>query len=177
MLFRSKANPVANKAAALALLGASNPLDGIVEDAYSSGHAVRLTQVITGNNTTWVAASTYGDITTQILDWIQPQKILQANGSPSIGWTAEFWNGDPTSGGTQIATTTNAGSEVSWVFNYDNGLLLLSDSMVSYLQTTYGSVNPYIRGFYYIGQTLGSISTSSGTSGSSGTSEIGRAHV
>ena len=79
-----KANPVANKAAALALLGNGNPLDGIVANAYTTG--IRLTQVISGNNTTWVVAGTYNDITTQILDWIQPQKILQASGSPSIGW-------------------------------------------------------------------------------------------
>ena len=65
-----KQNPVANKTAALALLGAGNPLDGIVEDAYTSGNAIRMTQVITGNNTTWVACSTYGDTTTQIKDWI-----------------------------------------------------------------------------------------------------------
>ena len=90
-----KANPVANKAAALALLGSGNPLDGIVSDAYSltpTNNSVRLTQVITGNNSTWVAASTYGDVTTQILDWIQPQKILQSSGAPSIGWTVEYWN-------------------------------------------------------------------------------------
>ncbi len=164
-----KANPVANKSAALALLTSGQPLENIVADAYSTGVAVQLSQVISGNNTTWVTCSTLNDFNTQILDWIQPQKILQVSGSPSIGWNAEFWNGDPSAGGTQILTTDDASvNEVSWVFNYDNGILLLSTSMVAYLTSTYGSVDPYIRGFYYIGTTLGGFAGTSGTSGTSG---------
>jgi hypothetical protein len=160
-----KANPVANKSEALGLLAPGQPLETIVSDAYSTGFSIQLSQVITGNNTTWVACSTLNDFNTQILDWIQPQKILQASGAPSIGWTIEFWNGDPDSGtATEIFATEDASSspapigDISWVFNYDNGILLLSTSMVAYLTSLYGTIDPYIRGFYYIGETLAGFS-------------------
>ena len=105
------------------------------------------------NGSTWVAHSTYNDASSAVLtNWLLPQLVPQSSGVPSNGYAIRLYEGDPASGGTEISTTsgtTGTGDEktVGWVWNYANGMLLLSDDFK-------GSVSdPYVVGFRYVGRT------------------------
>lgn len=140
------------------------PLNGVLYDYSQNEDAIRLTLMSGSNGTTWVAYSVYGDYSSPILDnWLLPQLVPQADGSPSNGYGILLYNGDPNSGGTLISTTTGAtGSgetaSQSWIFNYANGLLFLSPDFT-------GTVNdPYIVGFRYIGDTVKDIQSGGASS-------------
>ena len=141
-----KANPAANVAAARA--NCAGPLAGIVDDLSLAADAVRLTPV-PGVNNTFVALSVYGDFTSVHLDnFIKPQFAPQASGTPSFGYAVRLFDGDPAGAGVEVMTTdgtTGVGplKSVGWVFNYDNGLLLLSSD--------FPVADPYVMGFRYIG--------------------------
>jgi hypothetical protein len=142
-----KAYPATNLAAAQA---AAVALPSIIEDrSPGTFSSLRLTQVASGDNSTWVAYETYNDRSSRILDlWIQPQRVPKVNGDPSGGYEIALYSGDPAVSGTLISTTTGmSGGEVGWVFNYDMGMLFVSNDYSA------GS-NLYIRGFRYIGETL-----------------------
>jgi len=149
-----KASPAANLAAAQA--ACAGPLAGIVEDRSLVTSAVRLSPV-PGVSNTYVALATYGDWTSQrLINWLKPQFVPQVNGQPSFGYAMRLYNGDPGAGGTEVLTTdggtgTGVNKSVGWIFNYDNGILLLASD--------FAVANPYIVGFRYIGTTAGGGST------------------
>lgn len=142
-----RANPAANIATAQA--NAAGPLAGVIADYSLAANAIRMTPV-PGVNNTYVALQTYGDFSTWMYGWLKPPFAPQATGVPSVGYTARLFNGDPDAGGTEILTTdgttgTGINKSVGWVFNYDNGLLMLADD--------FAVADPYITGFHYIGGT------------------------
>ena len=145
-----RAAPAANIAAAQA--NCAGVLTGIVQDLSNVASAIRLTPV-PGINNTFVALATYGVFTSTHLDnWLKPQFVSQASGIPSNGYAARLYTGDPNAGGTEVATTaggTGTGQlkSVGWIWNYDNGMLLLA--------ADFPVVNPHITGFRYIGTTAG----------------------
>ena len=147
-------NPAANLTAARA--NAAGSLAGTVVDLSQNSSAVRLTEVAGTNKSTYVAYSTYDDKTSPILNnWLLPQLVPQANGSPSNGYAIWLYDGDPASGGSLVSTTagtsgTGINKTVGWIFNYANGLLFLSDDFRANIS------DPYIVGFRYIGNTAGS---------------------
>jgi len=139
----------------------------IIQDDSSASNAIRLTQVYNLNNSTFVAYNTYNDPTSGFRrDWILPASRPQASGEPSGGYQITLWSGNPAGPGpfAQVFPTLGQGSQpeyVGWVFNYDQGLLFISD----YLQTLIsnpaysflfpGGFDFYITGFRYIGTSGG----------------------
>lgn len=152
-----RANPAANLAAAQA--NAAGPLAGIVDDLSAPVDAIRLTNKAGANNSTFVAYSTYGDTSSPILNnWLLPQLVPQASGTPSIGYAIRLYNGDPNGGGTEVTasagtTGTGVNKTVGWIYNYANGLLFVSDDFYTETGITEGTFDPYILGFRYIGAT------------------------
>lgn len=154
-----RANPAANLATAQA--NAAGPLSGIITDLSAPASAVRLSP-IPGVNNTWVATSSYNDLSTRLENWVQPQFVPQSNGLPSVGYAVRLYEGDPNGGGTEILTTdgttgTGSSKSVAWIFNYSLGMLLISDDFSSV-------TDPYILGFRYIGTTVDDITGSGGSS-------------
>lgn len=145
-----KANPAANLATAQA--NCAGPLAGVVDDLSLAADAIRLTPLPSVNNT-YVALQVYGDFTSPWLDnWLKPSFVPQTSGQPSFGYAVRLFNGDPAGAGVEVLTTdgtTGVGplKSVGWVFNYDNGLLLLSSD--------FSVADPYILGFRYTGETAG----------------------
>ena len=86
-------NPVGTRNEALTLVGNGGALESLVQDRYSPGKAIKMSQAKTGDKSTWVACTQFNNLKTQILDWIQPQKILLDTGAISTGWAVEIWNG------------------------------------------------------------------------------------
>lgn len=154
-------NPAPNLATAQSIAMANST---IIQDYSDVSSAVRLTEVPGSNGSTYVAFSSYNDLgSTQLDNWIQPQFVPRADagfeGYPSIGYAVRLFEGDPNSGGTEVSTSdgqTGSGSSasVAWVFDYANGMLLIS---ADYRGTI---TDPYILGFRYIGSTLDDISSS-----------------
>jgi len=149
-----EANPASNISEART--NAAGPLTGIIADVSLPTNSIHLTSVPGTNASTYVALSGYNDWSSpRIKNWIQPQMIPQANGAASIGYAVRLYNGDPNGAGTEILTTDGTSGlginkTVGWIFNYDNGELILSDDFKSNV------TDPYIMGFYYIGETAGS---------------------
>ncbi|NJO18569.1 MAG: hypothetical protein HC877_23430 [Thioploca sp.] len=143
--------PAANLAQAQA--NASGILSNILEDRSSLIDAVRLTPVPGTNGSTYVAYLVYNDFTSARLDnWVQPQIVPQLNGQPSFGYSIRLFNGDPNFGGTEVFTTdgttgTGINKTVGWVFDYANGMLLLSEDFRTNVP------DPWIVGFRYVGTT------------------------
>jgi hypothetical protein len=154
------ANPASTLSQAQA--NVAGPLSGVVIDYTLTNQAKRLTSVIGTNNTTWVAKSVYGDLSSEtIQDWIQPQSV-DNSGNPSFGYGIKLYNGDPDNGGTEITTTdgqTGSGDQASvgWVWNYDLGLLFLSDDFKS----THSEF--WVKGFVYDGKYLSDTNITGGT--------------
>jgi len=146
-------NPAANVAVARA--NAVGPLAGVIADASQALDAIRLSSVPGTNGSTYVALSGYNDWSSpRIKNWIQPQMIPQVNGAASIGYAVRLYNGDPNGAGVEILTTSGTSGlginkTVGWIFNYDNGELILSDDFKASVP------DPYILGFFYIGETGG----------------------
>ena len=151
-----KGAPAANLAIAQAFCAAgTGALDGIVQDHSTPATAIRLT-AMPGVSNTYVALATYGDFSSAYMDnWLKPQFVPQTNGQPSFGYAMRLFNGDPNAGGVEIGTTdgtTGVGplKSVGWVWNYDNGLLLLASDFAALVP------DPYIMAFRYVGTTAGS---------------------
>ena len=146
-----KAAPAADVATARA--NCAGPLSGIVDDYSLAVDAIRLTPV-PGVNNTYVTLATYGVFTTWMFGWVKPAFVPQATGVPSNGYGIRLYEGDPAGAGVEILTTdgtagTGINKSVGWIFNYDNGLLLLSDLFAPSV------TDPYIVGFHYVGTTAG----------------------
>lgn len=144
------ANPAANQAEAQA--NCAGPLSGVVQDFSLPVDAIRLSPII-GVNNTYIALSIYGDFSSTWLDnWLKPQFVPQLSGLPSFGYTTRLYDGDPNAGGVEVMTTdgttgTGINKSVAWIWNYDNGMLLLADD--------FAVADPWILGFRYIGTTAG----------------------
>ena len=138
---------------------AANPT--LIQDLSDTAAATQLTLVAGTNFSTYVTYETPGDSSsTQMKNWLLPQLVPQASGAPSNGYAVQLYNGDPNAGGILITTTegtTGVGENktVGWVFNYANGLLLLSADFYSETGIVAASFTPYVVGFRYIGKTAG----------------------
>lgn len=150
----------------ITLTASGGTLDGIVSNDYeSSGTPVyhRLTQATNGNDTTYVA---YTDPTDRDSDrkwnWINPSSV-PVNGVPVPYYTILiYYKVGSTYTQLQATDAATIGGEVGWVWNYDQGLLLLSTDAINFLKGKNSGSFPelYVRGWRYIGSTGG------GTSGS-----------
>jgi len=145
----------------VALTGAGQPLDGIVQDVYT-GTQCRLDRVTPGLDNTWVSYNTYNDPSSGRKDlWINPAGVTDSSGDPSPYYRITLYSGNPSSGGVAISTSVGQGTgtnaEVGWVWNYDQGLLFLANDLVTEISTnssTYpAGLDFYVRGFRYIGTT------------------------
>jgi len=138
----------------------------ILQDLSQPLNAVRLTEVVDTNGTTWAAYETHNDYSSPVLgNWLQPQLVPQASGLASNGYGILLYNGDPNAGATPISTTkyisgSGANRSVSWFFNYSNGLLLLSEDFVVGEGADKGLFDPHIVGFRYIGETAQDVKNS-----------------
>jgi hypothetical protein len=174
-----KLYPAANLAAAQS---AAVSIPTIIEDrSPGTFSSFRLTQVTSGDDSTWVAYENYNDRSSDVLDlWIQPQRVPKLNGDPSIGYSIKLYSGTP--GLTNEITTTvgQSGGEVGWVFNYDMGMLFVANDLITALSPggsligTYPSgLDFYIRGFRYIGETLANATFTGGSASFSNSTTIG----
>jgi len=128
---------------------ASNPT--IIEDLTTT--PIHLTP--SPNNKAFFTTSTFGDLTSVLPNWIMPQLVPRIDppyqGLASIGYMVRLYNGDPTSGGTEISTTKDKdGSRVGWFMHFGTGAILTSSAFS-------GIIDPqdvWLTGFRYIG-TLG----------------------
>lgn len=125
----------------------------LVEDRSDVSAALRLTEVPGTNGQVYAAYSTYNDLTsTRYKKFLKPWLIPKTDGTPSNGYSIRLWEGDPDSGGIEVKTTdgvtgTGEDKKVAWIWNYDSGILLISEDFVSNI------TNPYITFFRYIGKT------------------------
>lgn len=146
-----RANPAGDLATAQA--NVAGPLAGIVEDLSGAASAVRLSP-LPGLNNTFISYTTYNDFSSPHLDnWLKPSFIPQSSGAPSNGYASRLYDGDPSGAGSEVLTTdgttgTGINKSVGWVWNYDNGILLLAGDFVV--------ADPWIIGFRYIGAVAGS---------------------
>ena len=158
--------PPANDPAAAVTNAAADPTN--ISDLSANGSASKLDQVYAFNNSTWILYNTPGDTTSGFKNnWILPASIPQANGQTSGGYAVKLWSGDPSGvAGSfkEIQITAGEGPPpqyVGWVFNYDQGLLFISDYLqglidaggTDYPGTVAGAYNLYLTGFRYIGPT------------------------
>ena len=138
---------------------AANPT--LIEDLSDTAAATELTLVAGTNFSTYVTYETPGDTSsTQMKNWLLPQLVPQESGAPSNGYSIQLYDGDPDAGGVLITTTegtTGVGENktVGWVFNYANGLLLLSADFYSETGIVAAAFTPYVVGFRYVGKTAG----------------------
>ena len=147
----------ASTVAAAQANAAANPT--LISDLSAPANAVRLTEVTASNKSTYVALTTFGDFASpRLKNWLQPQQIPQATGAPSIGYAIRLFNGDPAAGGVEIFTTdgqtgTGVNKSSGWVWNYSNGILLLSDDFYAQTGISSATFDPHVLGFRYIGPT------------------------
>ena len=165
-------------------------LNGIVSNEYNDGACIshRLTQVQPGFPNTWISYNTYNDAASGKKDlWVAPVSVPQTNGSPSQGYEIELWSGDPcdVEKGTAVLIpfTLDASlptGEVGWVWNYDQGLLFLSNQTKVFIDTNSGvggifpeGLDFYIKGYRYIGTTGGGGGGAQGAQGAQGATGSG----
>jgi hypothetical protein len=123
----------------------------ILQDLSSVGSAIHCTP--SSNKKLFHATSVFGDMNTRLLNWVMPQLIPLTDGTPSIGYMLQLWNGDPATGGTEIPTVAGkVGPYAAWLVSFGDGSVLFceDESLV---------VDPndvWITGFRYIGQIGGS---------------------
>jgi hypothetical protein len=128
-------------------------LSGIVEDLTGTDASpiyTQLTQAKQNNNTTWVAYEAAGDRSSaRLLNWINPSSVAQPNGNQSSAYGVQLYK--QVSGAyIPIQATANQTTEVAWVWNYDQGLLLLAPDLIAALGSFSGL---FIRAYRYIGTT------------------------
>ncbi len=140
---------------------AANPT--LIQDLSDLTAAVRLTLVAGTNDSTWCSYETYGDTTsTQLKNWLLPQLVPRgaSGGAPSNGYAIQLYDGDPDAAGVLVTTTagtTGVGDNktVGWVWNYANGLLLISNDFWAETGIAPAAFDPYVVGFRYVGETAG----------------------
>ena len=164
------------QAGSLSIMTATgNALDGYVGNEWgtstgfspndtpiSNRFKTRMTLVVGSNPNTYYALNTYNTPSSGRKDkWIGPAGIPTASGAKNDKYEIELWSGDPTTASAvkvdkAIAEGTG-GNVAGWVFNYDQGLLLVSDDLISAVGSTGGNATYpdgtdfYIRGWRYIG--------------------------
>ena len=141
----------------------------IIGDKSALSAAVQLSRVTTGGDYTWIAYTTVDTPSGGIeQDWIQPPSVPQATGAQSGGYAIRLWSGDPNVGVQgvdydEIFTTAGESLQpgyVGWVWNYDMGLLFVSDELRTDILANAGGAYPggfslFVTGFQYIGPTGG----------------------
>ncbi len=149
--------PAAGNATTARNNATANPT--LIQDLSQASDAKRLTLIAGTNFSTFACYTTYNDASSGLLkNWLLPQLVPQASGSPSNGYSIQLYDGDPNSGGTLITTTdgqtgTGTTKQVGWIYNYALGLLLLSDDFYTRTGITNSDFDPYVIGFRYIGNT------------------------
>ena len=116
----------------------------------------QLTQATNGNDTTYVSYDNPADRSSDRKNnWINPSSV-PVNGIPVPYYTIEIYYLVGTTY-TQLQATDAAtiSGEVGWVWNYDQGLLLLSIDAINFLKNQNSGTMPelYVRGWRYIGDT------------------------
>ncbi len=153
-----------------------------ISDLSANASASKLDQVYAFNNSTWILYNTPGDTTSGFKNnWILPASVPQPDGTPSNGYGIKLWSGNPATGGTEIplsAGQANNPGYVGWVFNYDQGLLFISDDLQQDITDNVGGAYPngfdlYVTGFRYVGATGGGGGGAQGTQGTQGTGGAG----
>tara|TARA_R110000772_G_scaffold56292_4_gene128211 strand:+ start:3027 stop:5144 length:2118 start_codon:yes stop_codon:yes gene_type:complete len=155
------ANPPTSTANLITLTSSGGALYNIVSNDYeNAGTPIyhKLTQATNGNDTTYVAYSDPADRSSDRKNnWINPSSV-PVNGIPVPYYTIEIYYLVGTTY-TQLqatdASSTSGLKEVGWVWNYDQGLLLLSTDAINFLKAANAGAMPdlYVRGWRYIGET------------------------
>ena len=156
-------NPPSSIADLITFTASGGVLDGIVSNVYENAQGApvyhELTQATPGNNTTWLAYTNPLDRSSaRYWNWINPTSV-PVNGIPVPYYTIQIYYLVGTTY-TQLSATaaaTPGGGEVGWVWNYDQGLLLLSTDAINFLKNQNNNVMPqlFARGWRYIGQVGG----------------------
>ena len=149
ILANQPTTPVMGSANSLSQM--TNPgqvLDGYVENQWGTStgfapndlpitnrFATRMDLVVPSNPNTLVAYNTFGDPTSgRKLNWIGPASVTTAAGFKNDLYKIELWSGDPTTTNGVYIDQTLAKDAIpgvaGWVFNYDQGLLMLSDDLL-----------------------------------------------
>ena len=112
-----------------------------------------------GFENTWIAYETTGVRDSgRRLNYINPADVPDGTfgipSSPGYGVIISYGNGSPTN---QLDLSQNLATEVGWAWNYDQGILLLSNATVNFLKGTNGGTMPdlYVSAFRYKGSTGG----------------------
>ena len=163
------------------LTGAGGALNGYVGNEWgtSTGFSpndspignrisTRMSLVVGSNPNTYIAYNTYNTPSSGRKDmWIGPASVNTSAGAKNDLYRIELWSGDPATDPTavyidqSIAESGGTGGVAGWVFNYDQGLLLVSDDLISTVGGNIGNATYpngtdfYIRGWRYIGATGG----------------------
>jgi len=152
-----------------------NALDGYVGNEWgtSTGYtpddtpiadrnSTQLSKVVTDNPNTYIAYTNYNDPSSGVKDlWINPAGVTTTSGAKNSLYEIELWSGDPKTQANAKYIPNNIGESAvaGWVWNYDQGLLLVSDSLISIVGGTAGNATYpngtdfWVRGWRYIGAT------------------------
>ena len=156
------ANPPISAADLITLTSSGGALYNIVSNDYENAAGTpiyhQLTQGTNGNDTTYVSYDNPADRgSDRKNNWINPSSV-PVNGIPVPYYTIGIYYLVGTTY-TQLqatdAASTSGLKEVGWVWNYDQGLLLLSTDAITFLKAANAGVMPdlYVRGWRYIGET------------------------
>jgi len=145
--------PAANQSEADTAVAANGTIMRGFGTPASPTTAIHLTPTL--NQKAFMCTSTYGDMSTRLNNFIQPQMVQNGNFA-SIGYTARLYNGDPNAGGTEINTTIDqVGADVGWFFMYGAGSIIVSSSFSGIVDPT----DVWLVAYQYIGQTASSQSS------------------
>jgi hypothetical protein len=148
--------PTANTLAIAQSNASADPTN--IEDLSLAADAIQLSRVTAGADNTWIAYATLDTPSSGVKEnWIAPPSKPQASGAGSGGYNITLWSGDPSgAAGTfaQIFTSAEqtANGYVGWVYNYDMGLLFISNELVTAILNNTGGNYPggfdlYVNGF------------------------------
>ena len=179
------------------MTNAGQVLAGYVENQWGTGtgfapndtpianrFATRMDLVVPSNPNTLVAYNTFGDPGSgRKWNWIGPASVTTAAGFKNDLYKIELWSGNPTTSNAVYIDQTVGKDAIpgvaGWVFNYDQGLLLVSDDLISIVGGSTGNATYpagtefHIRGWRYIGAMGLGGSGSQGTQGTAGSGSQG----
>jgi len=140
--------------------GAATPViaaaNAVANPTIMEDRTIRLTLDITSNNRAYLARTTFGDHSSEMLNnWIQPS-LIRTGGSASAGYIIRFYHGDPSGAGVEITTAYLAtAGDPTWSFSYSAGIIKISTDQSAAYRTFYDTNGLWIQGFRYIGTTGG----------------------